>query len=40
MVFGRVVGDGLFIVRKLENTPCGAANKPKLPCVIAECGEM
>lgn len=39
-VFGRVLGDGLLVVRKIENVPCGPSNKPKLPCVITECGEM
>jgi peptidyl-prolyl isomerase H (cyclophilin H) len=27
-------------VRKLEAVPTGANNKPKLPCVITQCGEM
>ncbi|KAK9829648.1 hypothetical protein WJX72_007086 [[Myrmecia] bisecta] len=40
VVFGRVLGDGLLVVRKLENVATGQANKPKLPCLIAECGEM
>ncbi|WMV11649.1 hypothetical protein MTR67_005034 [Solanum verrucosum] len=40
VVFGRVVGDGLLVVRKIENVAVGANNKPKLACVIAECGEM
>jgi len=39
-VFGRVLGDGLLVVRKIENVPCGSNNKPKLPCVITGCGEM
>ncbi len=40
VVFGRVLGDGLLTVRKIENAPCGPDNKPKLTCVVAECGEM
>ena len=39
VVFGRVLGDGLLVVRKVENVQC-VGNKPKLPCVIEECGEM
>ena len=40
VVFGRVLGDGLLVVRKLEHVACGANNKPKLSCKIAQCGEM
>lgn len=40
VVFGRVLGDGLLVVRKLENVATGVANRPKLPCTITECGEM
>ncbi|KAF6140434.1 hypothetical protein GIB67_030515 [Kingdonia uniflora] len=40
VVFGRVVGDGLLVVRKIENVATGPNNRPKLACVIAECGEM
>jgi hypothetical protein len=36
----RVLGDGLLVVRKIENVATGANNKPKLACVISECGEM
>ncbi|KAG5626463.1 hypothetical protein H5410_011681 [Solanum commersonii] len=32
VVFGRVVGDGLLVVRKIENVAVGANNKPKLAC--------
>jgi peptidyl-prolyl isomerase H (cyclophilin H) len=39
-VFGRVLGDGLLTLRKLENVAVGANNKPRLPCVITQCGEM
>ena len=40
VVFGRVLGDGMLVVRKVENVATGGGNKPKLPCVISECGEM
>ena len=40
VVFGRVIGEGLLVLRKLENVQTGQGNKPKLTCVIAECGEM
>uniref|UniRef100_A0A7S0XF73 Peptidyl-prolyl cis-trans isomerase n=1 Tax=Mantoniella antarctica TaxID=81844 RepID=A0A7S0XF73_9CHLO len=40
VVFGRVLGDGLLVLRKLENVGTGPNNKPKLPCVISQCGEM
>eukprot|EP00668_Euglena_longa_P032034 GGOE01041317.1.p1 GENE.GGOE01041317.1~~GGOE01041317.1.p1 ORF type:complete len:214 (+),score=77.92 GGOE01041317.1:23-643(+) len=40
VVFGRVV-DGMLTVRKVENTPVvGEKKVPRLPCVIAQCGEM
>lgn len=39
VVFGKVV-EGLLIMRKMENVPTGPNNKPKLPVVIAQCGEM
>lgn len=41
VVFGRVLGDSMLVVRKLEAVQtAGTNNKPKLPCVITECGEM
>lgn len=40
VVFGRVLGDGMLVIRKIENVATTGGNKPKLPCVIAECGEM
>mmetsp|Transcript_32446 Transcript_32446/g.70864 ORF Transcript_32446/g.70864 Transcript_32446/m.70864 type:complete len:189 (-) Transcript_32446:264-830(-) len=40
VVFGRVIGDGLLVIRKIENVQTGQGNKPKLTCVVAECGEM
>ena len=39
VVFGKIV-DGLLIMRKIENVPTGPNNKPKLPVVITQCGEM
>lgn len=39
VVFGRVV-DGMLTVRKLEAVQTGQNNRPKLPCVITQCGEM
>ncbi|GAB4817167.1 hypothetical protein N2152v2_004213 [Parachlorella kessleri] len=40
VVFGRVLGDGMLVVRKLEAVQTGPNNRPKLACTIAECGEM
>jgi peptidyl-prolyl isomerase H (cyclophilin H) len=40
VVFGRVLGDGMLAVRKIENVATGPNNRPKLACVISECGEM
>ncbi|XP_068143759.1 peptidyl-prolyl cis-trans isomerase H [Drosophila tropicalis] len=39
VVFGRVL-DGLLIMRKIENVPTGPNNKPKLPIIISQCGQM
>ena len=39
VVFGRVL-DGLLVVRKVENVPTGANNRPKIPITIYECGQM
>lgn len=39
IVFGRVI-EGLSVVRRIEETPVGQQNKPKLPVVITECGQM
>lgn len=39
VVFGKVT-DGLLVVRKIENVSTGANNKPILPVVITQCGEM
>lgn len=27
-------------VRKLENVPTGAGNRPKMKCTVTECGEL
>lgn len=40
VVFGKVIEDGLLVVRRIENVPVGANNRPKLPIVVAQCGEM
>ena len=40
VVFGRVVGDSMLVVRKVENVATGAANKPKIPVMVSECGEL
>lgn len=39
VVFGRVI-DGLLVLRKIENVPVGANNKPKIGISISECGQM
>lgn len=39
VVFGRVL-DGLLIMRKIENVPTGPNNKPKLPVIISQCGQL
>ncbi|XP_065212287.1 peptidyl-prolyl cis-trans isomerase H [Planococcus citri] len=39
VVFGRVI-DGLLVVRKIENVPTGPNNKPKIPIIISQCGQM
>ncbi|KAJ1911944.1 Peptidyl-prolyl cis-trans isomerase-like 1 [Tieghemiomyces parasiticus] len=39
VVFGRLI-DGLLTLRKIENVPTGPENRPKLPVVITECGEL
>lgn len=40
VVFGKVLGDSLLVLRKVENVQTGPNSRPKLACVIAECGEM
>ncbi|AXA50689.1 peptidyl-prolyl isomerase H (cyclophilin H) [Malassezia restricta] len=39
VVFGRVV-EGMLTVRKVEQVPCGANNRPRMDVRIVECGEM
>ncbi|ESO06683.1 hypothetical protein HELRODRAFT_65067 [Helobdella robusta] len=39
VVFGKVI-DGLLVLRKIENIPTGPNNKPKIPVIISQCGEM
>ncbi|XP_025205464.1 peptidyl-prolyl cis-trans isomerase H [Melanaphis sacchari] len=39
VVFGRVI-DGLLVMRKIENVPTGPNNKPKIPIVISQCGQL
>ncbi|XP_041479652.1 peptidyl-prolyl cis-trans isomerase H-like [Lytechinus variegatus] len=39
VVFGKVI-DGLLVMRKIENVPTGANNRPKIPVLISQCGEM
>ncbi|KAI0983073.1 hypothetical protein GJ496_005807 [Pomphorhynchus laevis] len=39
VVFGKVI-DGMLVVRKIENVPVGPNNRPKIPVVISQCGEM
>ncbi|KAL0007206.1 hypothetical protein SO802_008708 [Lithocarpus litseifolius] len=35
-----VLGNDPLVVRKIESVATGANNRPKLACIIAECGEM
>nr|KAJ3419730.1 cytochrome P450 monooxygenase 7 [Polyrhizophydium stewartii] len=39
VVFGRVI-DGLLVLRKIENVPTGSNNRPRLPVIITECGQL
>ncbi|KAJ2747748.1 Peptidyl-prolyl cis-trans isomerase-like 1 [Coemansia sp. BCRC 34301] len=39
VVFGKLI-DGLLTLRKIESVPIGPENKPTLPVIISECGEM
>ena len=39
VVFGQVV-EGMDVVKKIENTPTGAQDKPKSAVVIADCGQL
>jgi len=38
VVFGRVI-DGMKVVRMIEGVAAGPMSKPKIPCVITQCGE-
>jgi peptidyl-prolyl isomerase H (cyclophilin H) len=41
VVFGKLIDeDSLLVMRKIENVPVGAGNKPKLPVLIEQCGEL
>lgn len=40
VVFGRVIEDGLRIVRKIEHVQTDREKKPRLAVQIAQCGEM
>ena len=41
VVFGKVLDEeSLLLVHKIENIPTSAGNKPKLPIIIEECGEL
>ncbi|KAF6774640.1 hypothetical protein AHF37_06715 [Paragonimus kellicotti] len=39
VVFGQIV-DGMLVLKKIENVPTGANNRPKVPVLISQCGEM
>ena len=39
VVFGQVI-DGMKVVRTIENVSVGPQNKPKIPCVVSECGQL
>ncbi|XP_070561007.1 peptidyl-prolyl cis-trans isomerase H-like [Ptychodera flava] len=39
VVFGKVI-DGLLVVRKVENVPTGSNNKPKIPVLVSQCGQL
>lgn len=39
VVFGKVI-DGMLTVRRIENVATGPNNKPKLPVLISQCGEL
>ena len=32
--------DGMLVLKKIENVPTGPHNRPKVPVVITQCGEM
>jgi peptidyl-prolyl isomerase H (cyclophilin H) len=39
VILGRVI-EGMLVVRKIENVPVALNNKPKIPVIISQCGEM
>ncbi|KAL9658742.1 hypothetical protein ABK040_005897 [Willaertia magna] len=39
VVVGSVL-EGFEVVKKVENVSVGKAHRPKIPCVITECGEL
>uniref|UniRef100_A0A8C5KX26 Peptidyl-prolyl cis-trans isomerase n=1 Tax=Jaculus jaculus TaxID=51337 RepID=A0A8C5KX26_JACJA len=39
VLFGKIM-DGLLVMRKVENVATGPNNKPKLPVVISQCGDI
>merc|ERR1711963_721812 len=39
VVFGKVIG-GMDVVRKIENNPTGAQDRPKKEVLISDCGEL
>lgn len=39
VVFGRVL-DGMLIIRKIENVPTIGSNRPRIPVLITQCGQM
>ena len=39
VVFGKVI-EGMDVVRKIEDNPTGAGDKPKKEVVIADCGKL
>jgi peptidyl-prolyl isomerase H (cyclophilin H) len=41
VVFGRVIDpNSMLTIRKIENVSVATGNRPKLPVIITECGEM
>lgn len=39
VAFGRVV-DGMLVLRKMENVPVGPNDKPRIPIIIKNCGQL
>jgi len=40
VVFGKVIGESLLVVRKIENVPVNPNNRPKVNVVVSQCGEL